>query len=138
MKPVLLRDTDQMSMAHSLEVRVPFLDHKLTDFVMSLPDQFKPHRPGKKLLIDAMGDDLPREIWDRKKMGFVFPWKSWVNGELRSTVNQGLSALEPIEILRPLLMELRKSQEWEENPQYYKLWLLTALGHWIQNNNIEV
>ena len=138
MKPVLLRDTDQMSMAHSLEVRVPFLDHKLTDFVMSLPDQFKPHRPGKKLLIDAMGDDLPREIWDRKKMGFVFPWKSWVNGELRSTVNQGLSALEPIEILRPLLVELRKSQSWEENPQYYKLWLLTALGHWIQNNNIEV
>ena len=95
MKPVLLRDTDQMSMAHSLEVRVPFLDHKLTDFVMSLPDQFKPHRPGKKLLIDAMGDDLPREIWDRKKMGFVFPWKSWVNAELRNTVNQGLTALEP-------------------------------------------
>jgi asparagine synthase (glutamine-hydrolysing) len=137
MKPVLLRDTDQMSMAHSLEVRVPFLDHKLTDFVMSLPDQFKPHRPGKKLLIDAMGDDLPREIWDRKKMGFVFPWKSWVNGELKTTVDQGLEVVEEIPMLRPLLAELRKSQRLNENTQWYKIWLLSTLGHWIKNNNIE-
>lgn len=138
MKPILLRDTDQMSMAHSLEVRVPFLDHKLTDYVMSLPDKFKPHRPGKKLLIDAMGEDLPREIWDRKKMGFVIPWKSWVNRELKSTVDEGLSVVEQIHMARPLLAELRKSQLLNENPQWYKLWLLTALGHWIKNNDIEV
>ena len=138
MKPVLLRDTDQMSMAHSLEVRVPFLDHKLTDYVMGLPDKFKPHRPGKKLLIDAMGEDLPSEIWDRKKMGFVFPWKSWVNGELKNTVDEGLAVVEQIQSVKPLLEELRKSQILDENPQWYKLWLLTALGHWIKNNNIEV
>jgi asparagine synthase (glutamine-hydrolysing) len=138
MKPVLLRDTDQMSMAHSLEVRVPFLDHKLTDYVMSLPDQFKSHRPGKKLLIDAMGEDLPREIWDRKKMGFVFPWKSWVNGELKNLVDEGLTVVEQIQSLRPLLAELRKSQMMNENTQWYKLWLLTALGHWIKNNKVEV
>jgi asparagine synthase (glutamine-hydrolysing) len=137
MKPVLLRDTDQMSMAHSLEVRVPFLDHKLTDFVMSLPDQFKPHRPGKKLLIDAMGEDLPREIWDRKKMGFVFPWKSWVNAELKNTVDQGLVVVDEIPILRPMLAELRKSQRLSENVHWHQLWLLSTLGHWMKNNNIE-
>jgi asparagine synthase (glutamine-hydrolysing) len=105
---------------------------------MGLPDKFKPHRPGKKLLIDAMGEDLPREIWDRKKMGFVFPWKSWVNGELKNTVDDGLAVVEQIQSVKPLLAELRKSQILDENPQWYKLWLLTALGHWIKNNNIEV
>jgi len=103
-----------------------------------LPDQFKSHRPGQKLLIDAMGEDLPREILDRKKMGFVFPWKSWVNGELKNSVDEGLTVVEQIQSLRPLLAELRKSQLMNENAQWYKLWLLTALGHWIKNNKVEV
>lgn len=138
MKPVLLRDTDQMSMAHSLEVRVPFLDHILTDYVMSLPDEFKPLRPGKKLLIDAMGDDLPREIWDRKKMGFVFPWKQWVNQELKEIVNQGLASVCEVSEIEPAIAELRQYQHGLTNEQWHKTWLLSTLGHWIKNNNIAV
>jgi asparagine synthase (glutamine-hydrolysing) len=137
MKPVLLRDTDQMSMAHSLEVRVPFLDHKLTDFVMGLPDQWKPIQPGKRLLIDAMGDDLPREIWDRKKMGFVFPWKRWVNQDLKSLVDEGLAVVAEIPSLSAIVADLRKTQIGEENPSWYKVWLLSTLGHWIKNNHIQ-
>lgn len=137
MKPVLLRDTDQMSMAHSLEVRVPFLDHTLSDFVMSLPDHFKPTKPGKKLLIDALGDDLPREIWDRKKMGFVFPWKRWVNQELKSVVDEGLDVVAAIEGLEELVMELKLTQIGPENKSWYRVWLLSTLGHWIKNNNID-
>jgi asparagine synthase (glutamine-hydrolysing) len=137
MKPVLLRDTDQMSMAHSLEVRVPFLDHKLTDFVMGLPDQWKPIQPGKRLLIDAMGDDLPREIWDRKKMGFVFPWKRWVNQDLKSLVDEGLAVVAEIPSLSAIVADLRRTQIGEENPSWYKVWLLSTLGHWIKNNHIQ-
>lgn len=138
MKPVLLRDTDQMSMAHSLEVRVPFLDHELTNYVMSLPDEFKPLTPGKKLLIDAMGDDLPREIWDRKKMGFVFPWKQWVNLELRTIVNEGLESAYRLTDLQPAINELRQYQQGLINEKWHKTWLLSTLGHWIKNNDIDV
>ena len=138
MKPVLLRDADQMSMAHSLEVRVPFLDHKLTDYVMSLPDKFKPLQPGKKLLIDAMGEDLPREVWDRKKMGFVFPWKQWVNKELKSVVNDGLEAVSELKELEVLIHELRGTQNGINNNQWHRIWLLSTLGHWLKNNEIAI
>ncbi|MGZ4043856.1 MAG: asparagine synthase (glutamine-hydrolyzing), partial [Bacteroidia bacterium] len=70
---ILLRDTDQMSMAVALEVREPFLDHKLAEFVLSVDDEHKfPHTP-KKLLVDSLGDLLPPEIVNRPKMGFTLP-----------------------------------------------------------------
>jgi hypothetical protein len=53
-------------------------------------------------------------------------------------VDEGLTVVEQIQGLRPLLAELRKSQMMNENTQWYKLWLLTALGHWIKNNKVEV
>ncbi len=75
----LLKDTDCMSMAHSIETRVPFLDHKLVEHAFALPARFKLNgETNKPLLIKALGDDLPREIWDRPKMGFTFPFSSWL------------------------------------------------------------
>ena len=56
-RDVLLRDTDQMSMAHALEVRVPFFDYRLIEYLLSLPDHIKyPHTP-KQLLVEAMAPD---------------------------------------------------------------------------------
>ncbi|MFN5630360.1 MAG: asparagine synthase (glutamine-hydrolyzing), partial [Bacteroidota bacterium] len=83
MQNVLLRDTDQMSMAVALEVRVPFLDYELVEFVTGLNDDIKfPHTP-KKLLVDSLGDLLPSEIVNRPKMGFTFPWKNWLKNEMK-------------------------------------------------------
>lgn len=83
MQNILLRDSDQMSMAVALEVRVPFLDYKLVEYVLGLNDAMKfPHTP-KKLLTDSLGDLLPKEIIDRPKMGFTFPWTSWMKNELK-------------------------------------------------------
>ena len=66
-------------MANSIETRMPFLDHKLVEYAFGLPPQFKLNRrTNKPLLIKALGDDLPREIWDRPKMGFTFPFASWL------------------------------------------------------------
>ncbi len=75
----LLKDTDVMSMAHSVEARVPYLDHRLVEHVLGLPAAFRRDgaRP-KALLLDAVGDDLPREVWDRPKMGFTFPFEPWL------------------------------------------------------------
>jgi asparagine synthase (glutamine-hydrolysing) len=81
MQNQLLRDTDVMSMAHGLEVRVPFLDE---DFVQTvdrvIPDILFDSSKPKRLLIESFGNLLPRQIWDRQKMGFSFPLQQWMHG----------------------------------------------------------
>lgn len=74
----LLKDTDFMSMAHSVEVRVPFLDHVLVEYLSGLPAEmkFRGAYP-KELLIDAVRDILPSSVWERPKMGFTFPFAEW-------------------------------------------------------------
>ena len=75
----LLKDTDFMSMAHSIETRVPLLDHRLVEYVTSLPARAKlDRRINKPLLVKALGEDLPKEVWNRPKMGFTFPFGEWM------------------------------------------------------------
>jgi asparagine synthase (glutamine-hydrolysing) len=136
---VLLRDTDQMSMASSLEVRVPFLDKDLLEFILSLPDDFKPLKPGKKLLIDAMGDLLPEEIWNRKKMGFTFPWKKWINRELRAFCEENLEYLRENHVINSVyLQQLLGTLETAENEHWVKVWNLAVLGNWLRVNQINL
>jgi asparagine synthase (glutamine-hydrolysing) len=75
----LLKDSDIMSMAHSLELRVPFLDHRLVETILKLPlEGWRPRRIPKRLLVEAMGPDFPREVWQRPKQGFTFPFQEWL------------------------------------------------------------
>jgi asparagine synthase (glutamine-hydrolysing) len=89
MTNTLLRDTDAMSMAHSLEVRVPFVDVKVVDFVLSLPGEWKinGNNGPKPLLADALSGLLPREFMARPKMGFTLPFEKWMQQNLRSEVS---------------------------------------------------
>jgi len=89
MTNTLLRDTDVMSMAHSLEVRVPFVDVKVVDYVLSLPGDWKLRvKSGPKpLLVDAMADLLPQEFMSRPKRGFVLPFEKWLQQNLRGEVS---------------------------------------------------
>jgi len=94
----LLKDTDVMSMAHSVEVRVPFLDHPLVEHVLALPRAWRLERGRPKaLLLDALGDALPQEVWDRPKMGFTFPFESWLRERADELERR---CLEP-KLLRP-------------------------------------
>jgi asparagine synthase (glutamine-hydrolysing) len=78
MQNQLLKDSDYMSMWHSVELRVPFLDKEFMQLVHSIDPVLKfGNKQGKYLLIKAFEDMLPREIWDRKKQGFVFPFSKW-------------------------------------------------------------
>jgi asparagine synthase (glutamine-hydrolysing) len=83
----LLRDGDAMSMAHSIEVRVPFLDRRVIDFLapVSGPDKLSRLLP-KPLLVRALTDLLPEPIYKRPKQGFTFPWQRWLRQKLRTTV----------------------------------------------------
>lgn len=92
----LLRDTDALSMRHSLEVRVPFLDSALVEFVLSLPESAKRDRQQPKaLLIRALGDLLPSEFSALPKRTFTFPWENWLRGPLGERVASGLADWSP-------------------------------------------
>jgi asparagine synthase (glutamine-hydrolysing) len=86
----LLMKQDQMSMAASIESRVPFLDHKLVEFTVRLPERLKLKRgwTTKYVLRRAMRDVLPKEILARKKMGFPVPIGKWFRAEFRPVLDE--------------------------------------------------
>lgn len=82
LKNQLLKDTDFMSMHHSVEVRVPFLDHLFVEYLSSLSPKIKlSGNVNKALLVEATRDLLPEEIFNRPKMGFTFPFEKWFKEE---------------------------------------------------------
>lgn len=82
MQNQLLRDADVMSMAHGVEIRVPFLDKDFVRLALSIDSAVKYKGPlGKQLLIDAFRNTLPEEVWNRKKMGFSFPFTEWMRDD---------------------------------------------------------
>lgn len=89
MTNTLLRDTDFMSMAHSLEVRVPFVDSEVVRFVLSIPGEWKMNGGrAKPLLQDALKDLLPEKLMQRPKMGFTLPFENWMQSRLRSQLDE--------------------------------------------------
>lgn len=82
MQNQLLRDADVMSMAHGVEIRVPFLDTAFLDLSFKIQSNIKyAGLQGKQLLIDTFKDILPEQIWNRPKMGFAFPFKAWLSSD---------------------------------------------------------
>ncbi len=140
MANTLLRDTDQMSMASALEVRVPFLDHDLVNYVLAISDKLKyPHTP-KQLLTETFSGILPPEIIHRKKMGFVLPWEHWMRNDLFELCKQQIDFLSAhnafnAEAIRGVWRNFN-----HKNPLYNwsRVWLLVTLGYWLQKNNIVI
>jgi asparagine synthase (glutamine-hydrolysing) len=137
MSNTLLRDTDAMSMANSLEVRVPFLDHRLVEFALALPASEK-NRGGipKALLIEALGELLPREITARKKRTFTFPWVRWLHGPLQSRVAKSFSEWSPL--LEPLISGESAQSVWRDfivqKTTWSRPWSLFVLNEWVKKN----
>jgi len=91
MANTLLRDSDVMSMAHGLELRVPFVDHKLTEFLFRIPGGSKLKRGMPKwLLIEALQGLLPQKVVQRSKRGFTFPFELWLKREMRKDMEDVL------------------------------------------------
>ena len=137
MQHVLLRDTDQMSMAHALEVRVPFLDHRLVETALAISDPIKfPHTP-KELLTRALGERLPREIIDRPKMGFTLPWDVWMRGALETTCRDGLRVLVERDLLHSQAADALWSAFEQGRTTWSRVWTLVALGQWIDRHGLS-
>jgi asparagine synthase (glutamine-hydrolysing) len=133
----LLCDTDAMSMRSSLEVRVPFLDHPVVEFALSLTDAEKKiaQRP-KGLLIEALADLLPEEVVTQRKRTFTLPWETWLRGALRERVAAGF-AQWPV-ALEPVLPQQSAQRVWIEflagRTSWSRAWSLYVLQDWVKRN----
>lgn len=139
MQNVLLRDTDQMSMAHALEVRVPFMDYQLVEYVLGIPDKHKYPSTPKKLLIDSLSDLLPSEIINRPKMGFTFPWKYWMKNELKSFCESKIISLSKRNYFDEKNLIALWNSFLKDDPRiiWSRIWYLVVLENWLIENNIE-
>ncbi|MEP6727674.1 MAG: asparagine synthase (glutamine-hydrolyzing) [Bacteroidota bacterium] len=135
----LLKDTDQMSMAVSLEVREPFFDHELIEFVLSIPDKLKFPAYPKSLLVESLQPLLPDEIVHRKKQGFVFPWNEWMKNELRSFCEQRLQRLGQRSFINSKSLDRYWKRFLANDPsvRWSELWMFVVLEHWMEKNNIQ-
>ena len=136
---VLLRDADQMGMANSLEIRVPFLDHELVEFVLSVNDDHKIGDYPKNLLVDATKGWLPEEVINRKKMGFVFPWDRWMKNELHDFCYDSLQNLEESKTFNMgAVLDLWYAfLKGESRTNWVNIWTLVVLGKWTSINKIS-
>ncbi|HJP91869.1 MAG TPA: asparagine synthase (glutamine-hydrolyzing) [Pyrinomonadaceae bacterium] len=143
MTNTLLRDTDAMSMAHSLEVRVPFVDTKVVDYVLSLPGRWKSSKNGsgpKPLLADAVSDLLPREFLARPKMGFTLPFEKWLQQNLRAEVSSVLQDARRLSVMG-LNADVVKNlwRDFLQKPRavgWSRPWSLYVLTKWCEINAI--
>jgi asparagine synthase (glutamine-hydrolysing) len=141
MHDVLLRDTDQMSMRHGLEVRVPLLDHKLVEYVMGLPDAAKEGGDvPKRLLVESLGTTLPHECTHRPKRGFVLPFDLWMRGNLRAFCEHhlgpnGLPFRAPFESTTVQSM-WRSFESNDGRTTWSRPWTLVALSAWLEQSGV--
>ena len=137
----ILVKSDRMSMAHAVEVRPPFLDHRIVEFAATLPDHLKMKGSRQKLLLkELMKDKLPASILNRKKVGFDIPAHEWLRGTLRpllvETLKEGLS--EHADLFRADTIEnyLRLHLDRRANLGYH-LWGLMILFLWMKQWRIQ-
>jgi len=137
MRRMLLRDADQMSMAVSLEMRVPLLDHGLVEYVLGLPGAVKKRYPGVKgLLVEACRDLLPASVYDRPKTGFVLPMKQWMRGPLAVLVKEGLAETVGRGLLPEVFVNEMRDAFQGERLHWTRLWSLVVLGHYAKRRQL--
>ncbi len=140
----MLVKVDRMSMANSLEVRSPLLDHCLAEFAATIPHEWKIRNSvGKYILIRALGDRLPPELLTRSKMGFAVPLSPWLRGPLREMLWDHLTSdkfrarrIASPEFVKHLLEEHQSQRR--DNRTW--LWALLVLEMWfreIEDGHVE-
>jgi len=127
----LLRDLDAMSMAHALEVRVPFVDHELASHVWPALGSFPALMRGKRLLHESLERPLPPSIVSHPKQGFTLPFARWMRGDLAPIVREGLDRLAGAGWIAADAPD-RVWNEWQSGASHWsRPWGLSILGHFL-------
>jgi asparagine synthase (glutamine-hydrolysing) len=138
----LLQKVDRMSMAHSLEVRPPYLDHRIIEFAASLPERFKIRGRCQKLILKRlMKSKLPKSVLRHSKTGLDIPTHDWLRGPLRPYLEDTLSRAEINRngLFRPEAIEGLKRDHLDRRANLgYHLWGLMILFLWMKRWNIQI
>jgi asparagine synthase (glutamine-hydrolysing) len=134
----LLRDSDFMSMAHGLEVRVPLIDHRLARYILALPGSWKlDSRTPKPLLVRALGGQLPDQIVHRPKRGFTLPFEHWLRDALRPVVEETLRNIGD-SVLGTFINQRAARGVWQDflegRTSWSRPWSLYVLQRWCQQH----
>ena len=139
---MLLHWEDRDSMAHSVEARVPFLDHKLVEFVLGLPDDFKIYRGvTKRVLREGLRDVLPEVIKNRmSKLGFATPEEHWVKQEQPERFRQAVAdAVETCSgILRADALRFTDDVIAGRRPFDFSVWRMISFARWIDRFGLRL
>lgn len=137
----ILVKTDRMSMAHSLEVRPPFLDHRIVQFAATLPLHLKINGSRQKVLLkELMRKKLPLPVLQRKKMGFDIPAHGWMRGPLREMLLEIVSdgAANHDDLFRPAVLQGYVKIHLNRRANLgYHLWGLLILFLWLKKWGIQ-
>lgn len=134
----MLTKVDMMSMAHGLEIRSPFLDYNLVNFIFSLPDHFKIQGGRRKrILQDAFRSMLPEKLYHRPKQGFEVPLLKWLRSEMKSMVMDDLLSQTKIEeqgVFHYPEVEKLKRRLYSSNPGdvHARIWGLVVFQWWFR------
>jgi len=132
----MLAKVDLMSMANGLEVRTPFLDYELVNFIFSLPDDFKINASQRKRVAqDAFKEMLPAKLYNRPKKGFEVPLLKWFRNEMKSIITDDLlskSFIEEQNIFNYTAIAQLKKQLFSSNPGdiHARIWGLIVFQWW--------
>ena len=133
----MLVKVDRMSMANSLEVRCPLLDHKLAEFAALLPHSWKmDNGTGKSIFLESVGERLPPELLKRQKMGFGVPLPIWFRGPLREFLWDHLThgrASEKGIVSAPFVQHLFEEHQSGRRDNNGRLWMLLVFELWLRD-----
>ncbi|SPF33885.1 Asparagine synthetase (fragment) [Candidatus Sulfopaludibacter sp. SbA4] len=135
----ILAKLDRVSMAHSIETRPPFLDHRIVEFAAALPDQLKVRGRAQKIVLrELMRQKLPASTLRRKKVGFDFPAHEWLRGPLRSLLLDTVSSSGHTGLFRRDALEgcVRQHLNRRANLGYH-LWGLMLLLLWMKRWRVQ-
>ena len=139
----MLVKTDRMSMANGLEIRSPFIDYRVIEWGLQIPDQLKITRSeGKRILKSAFRNILPQEVLQRKKRGFEIPLQKWLVEELKNRQQEKLLHSDFITeqgIFNPKSVSQLRSNAFSNNPgdSTAQLWAILIFNYWFQKNQLN-
>lgn len=133
----LLTKVDRATMAHSIEARVPYLDHRLVEFACRLPTKLKMEGMNGKILLKKIAEKyLPEEIVHRPKWGFVMPLGDWLSHELKPLVDDALSSLETRGIFK--INAIRQLKNHPKKSDAMRIYSLLVLELWFRKHASNV
>jgi asparagine synthase (glutamine-hydrolysing) len=135
MRNTLLRDSDFMSMAHGLELRVPFLDRALVEACFQIPGNKKLQGDSPKgLLLASLGVALPKEIVNRPKRGFTLPFERWLRAEMKPMMEGTFSSAADVSFIRAGAVREVWNRFLAGETSWSRPWSLFVLRRWFEQN----